>query len=386
MRQEPEHVTMLRDSLRRFVAAECPKEKVREWDRQRHFPREAFGRLAELGVCGLTFDADYGGAGRDIVAAVAVVEELSRRGLSLAGPYIHTAFYAGMNLEASGSTAQKESLLPLVAEGRMIFAYGLSEPDIGADLAGVRTRAERRGDSILINGAKRWCTAAGLADYILCLCNSDPAGARYANLSLVLVPARTKGITIRPIEHMGIGYAETTDVMFDDVEVPLEHILGGPQFWNRGWETLAGPALDVEKIEVAAMALGIGEAALQDAIEYSSERRQFGKPIGAYQAVRHTLSQCATEMLACRLMVYHAASLANERRPCSTESSMAKLFVTETARKVVLQCQEVLGAYGVADEYDMRRNVSDILVMPIIGGSSNIQRNNIAKKLGLPAR
>ena len=381
--EDPEHLQMLRDSLRRFIAAELPREKVREWDRTRHFPVDVFRRLAGLGVCGLTVDEEYGGAGRDIVAAVAVVEELCRRGTTLGGPYVHCAFYAGMNISENGSEAQKRGLLPRVASGELLFAYGLSEPDVGADLASTRTTARREGGKVIVNGSKRWCTAARIADYIYCLCRSDPDAPRYQNLSLVLVPRDAPGVTIEDIGHMGIGYAHTTDVVFADVEIPEENIVGGPAGWNRGWPMLAGPALDVEKIEVAAMTLGIATAAVDDATAYAQERRQFGKPVSAFQAVRHTLAEAHTRLHACRLMLYHAASLAQQGRNCSQEASMAKLFVCDTARQIVLDCQQVMGAYGCADEYDMRRYVSDALVMPIIGGSSNIQRNNIARRLGL---
>jgi len=382
---EPAPITALRDTLRRFAAAEMPRERLRAWDRDNTFDPAVFAKLAALGVCGLTIDEEYGGAGRDVVAAIAVIEELSRGGAALAGPYIHAAFYGGLNISENGSPEQKRELLPRLARGELLFAYGLSEPDVGGDLASVRTSARRSADGtrVVVNGTKRWCTAARIADYVYCLVRSDPNAPRYQNLSFVLVPPTLPGITITTIDHLGIRYAETTDVIFEDVEVPIANVVGGEAAWNRGWPMLAGPALDVEKLEITAVTLGIATAAVEDAWAYAGERIQFGKPIAAHQAVRHALVDARTRLQACRHMLYHGAWLAQLRRPCSVETSMAKLFVAETAVEIVLACQRVLGAYGCAAEYDMERYVRDLVCMPIVGGSSNMQRNNIANRLHL---
>jgi alkylation response protein AidB-like acyl-CoA dehydrogenase len=383
---EPEHIRLLRQSMRRFVEREMPRDKVREWDRARTFPMEVFKHLAETGVCGLTIGEAFGGSGRDIVAAVAVIDELARRGAAMAGPYIHAAFYGGLNIGENGSAEQKRDLLPKIARGELLFAYGLSEPDVGGDLASVATRAQLTADDerVVINGTKRWCTGARFADYIICLVKSDAEAPRYRNLSFVLVPAKSEGITIVDIDHTGLRYAATTDVIFDDVEVPAGHILGGKAGWNQGWRMLAGPALDVEKLEITACAYGIATAAVDDAWAYAQERKQFGRPIAGHQSVRHALVEAKTKLQACRHMLYHAAWLAGEGRPCSVETSMAKLYVGDTAVEIVLQCQRVMGAYGCAEGYDMERYVRDICVMPIVGGSSSMQKNNIASRLKLP--
>lgn len=383
--EESDDIRMMRETIRRFVADKLPPEKVREWDRDRQFPRDVFQRLAELGVCGLTIDEQYGGLGRNIVAAIAVLEELSRVSTTLAGPYIHCAFYGGINISEKGSPEQKATLLPKLAAGEILFAYGLSEPNVGGDLATVTTTADRStdGSRVIVNGAKRWCTMARIADYIYCLARSDRTAPRYQNLSLLLIPTNAIGITFQPIEHMGIGYAETYDVVFEDVEIPTSNIVGGEEGWNRGWPMLVGPALDVEKLEIAAMTYGLTHAALAAAWQYAQEREQFGRPIARHQAIGHMLADAATNLQACRHMLYHAAWLADSRAPCSVETSMAKLFVTETCQKIVLDCQKVLGAYGFAEEYAMARHVRDVLLMPVIGGSSNIQRNNISKRTGL---
>ena len=267
----------------------------------------------------------------------------------------------------------------------MIFAYGLSEPDVGGELANVKTTARKSSDgkSVIINGTKRWCTASKESDYILCLTKSDSDAPKYQNLSFILVPTGLPGITMHPIKHTSIRYAETTDTIFEDVEVPIDNVLGGKDGWNKGWQMLAGPALDVEKLETAACALGIATAAVEDAWQYAQERKQFGGVISGHQAVRHSLVDARTKLVACRHMLYHAAWLANENRPCAVETSMAKLFVSDTTVEIVMACQRVMGAYGLAEEYDMERYMRDIICWPIVGGSSNMQRNNIAARLKL---
>jgi len=383
--EEPDPIRQLRETLRRFVEDELPPGLRRQLDREHRFPPELFRKLADLGVCGLTIDEQYGGQGVDLVAAVATIEELCRGGAFLAGPFIHCAFYGGMNMMENGSDEQKEAYLPRLANGDLLFAYGLSEPEVGGDLASVTTTAElsEDGQHIKVNGFKRWCTGADWVDYIYTLVRSGPEEDRYRNLSFLLIPPTLPGVQVNPIEHSNLRYTLSSDVIFDDVEVPVANIVGGSEMWNRGWSLLAGRALDVEKIEITAVTFGIAQAAVEEAWEYAGQRRQFGKPISAHQAIRHDLADARTKLEACRLMLYRAAWLANENKPCSVETSMAKLFVADTAVEIALICQRVMGAYGLAEGYDMERNVRDLLGMPIVGGSSNMQKNNIANRLGL---
>jgi alkylation response protein AidB-like acyl-CoA dehydrogenase len=376
---ESEVVTALRESLARFVEREMPRAAAHDWDARNHFPRDVHRKLADLGVLGLTIPEEYGGVGRDIVATMIVIEELSRRSLAVAVPYIMAACYAGMNIEECGTEAQKRDLLPKIVAGDMLFAYGLTEPDAGADLASIKTTAVRDGDGLRINGAKRFCSGAGIADYIYALVRTGPAEARHRNLSFVLIPPDAPGVTITAIEAMGMKGAATTDVSFDDVVVPVAHLVGGEAAWNGGWSMLVGPGLDVEKLEVAALGIGIARAALDDAWAYARERRQFGRAIGDFQSIQHKLADMKTQIHAARLMLYQAAWLADQRRPCSVETSMAKLFATEVAKTAALECQTILGAYGYVKDFDAERYVRDALLMPIIGGSSAVQRNNIFK-------
>tara|TARA_Y100000590_G_scaffold3167_1_gene4205 strand:+ start:12693 stop:13859 length:1167 start_codon:yes stop_codon:yes gene_type:complete len=383
--QEPEHVTMLRDTLRQFIEKEMPRDKVREWDKGDHFPREVFNKLADLGLTSLTVPEKYGGNGKDMLATIAVIEELSTRSLGVASGYIFCACYAGLNLSEAASEEQKQELLPKVAKGELLFSYGISEPDVGADVASVKTRAVIEGDEVVINGSKRWCSGPNVTDFIYTLVRSGPEEERYKNLSIILIPPNLEGITIEPQGTLGQkGVGGTCDVTFDQVRVPLKNIVGGEEGWNSGWSKIISTGLDVEKIEVAALALGIARAAVEDAWQYSQERVQFGKPICHNQSVRHMLSEVKTKLEACRLMTYQGAWLADQKIEGTVQMSMAKLFVTETALEIVLDCQKILGAYGYVRDFDMERYVRDMLAMPILGGSSAIQKNNIANRLQLP--
>jgi alkylation response protein AidB-like acyl-CoA dehydrogenase len=382
--EESEQTAMIRSSLKSFVEKEMPRDLVKRWDKENYFPRDVHDKLVEMGCMGLTVSEQYGGSGKDIAATVVVIEELCSRSMSVGCAYIQSTCYAGLNLEEVASEQQKEMLLPKVAQEGLMFAYGLSEPDVGSDVASVRTSATRDGDTLVVNGSKRFCSGAAISDYIYTLVRTGPVDERYKNLSLVLIPPTTPGVLLEPQDTLGLKGGGTFDVNFADVEVPVANIVGGEEGWNRGWEKLAGPGLDIEKVEVAAMALGIARAAVDDAWAYAQERIQFGKPICTLQSIRHMLADAKTRLEACRLMTYNAAYLVDQGRPAAVETAMAKLFVCETARDIVLSCQQILGAYGYVGDFDMERYVRDILVMPILGGSSAIQKNNICNRLKLP--
>jgi alkylation response protein AidB-like acyl-CoA dehydrogenase len=382
---EPEHIQSLRESLRRMLDAEAPPELLSKWDKAKEMPLDHLQqKLAELGVLGVTVAEEYGGLGRDVPAMVATIEELAKRSIVLAGLYIMVACYGGMNLSASASESQKKRLLPALAQGKLRFAYGLSEPDVGADLGSVTTRAERKGENVIINGAKRWCSGGEVSDYIFMLVRSGPVEARHRNLSIVLVPKGAPGMTMSRIGVMGSHGIPTNDVYLENVSVPFDLVLGEEVGWNNGWAQLTGHALEAEKLEVPALALGCVQAALDEAWRYAQERRQFGKRICAFQAVRHALADAQAKVEACRQMLRWATWLVDNNMSAAAATSMTKLFVTETASEVVLSCQKILGAYGYGEGFAMERYVRDVLALPIYGGSSAIQRNNIANLLALP--
>lgn len=381
---EADHIAMLRDTMRRFIEKEMPRDLAQKWDKENFFPRDVHDKLVELGLTGLTVAEEYGGSGRDITATIVVIEELCSRSMAVGCAYIQSACYAGLNISEVASDEQRRTLLPKVASEGLMVAYGFSEPDVGADLASVRTVAVRDGDELVINGHKRFCSGAKISEYIYALVRTGPGEEKYKNLSLVLIPTDAEGIFMTAQDTMGLKGGGTFDISFDDVRVPVSNVIGGEEGLNQGWPKLVGPGLDIEKIEVAAMALGIARGAVNDAWNYAQERVQFGKPICTIQSVRHMLADVKTKFEACRLMTYNAAALIDANQPAGADTSMAKLFVCDTARDIVLTCQQIMGAYGYVRDFDMQRYVRDILVMPILGGSSAIQRNNIANLLKLP--
>lgn len=381
---ETDELTALRDLIARFLEREVSPEEAAKWDRDDLIPREMIKRLAELGLTSLTVPEEYGGLGRDVVSLITAIQLLARRSPALAGLLIMNACYGSLNIAESGSEEQKARLLPGLCAGDILFAYGLSEPDVGADLASVQTRAEMRDGKVFVNGTKRWCSGGVFADYIFMLVRSGDPEARYKNLSVLLVPPDSPGITIETIGTLGVHGIPTNDIILEDVGVSLANIVGGEEMWNRGWELMAGPGLEVEKLETPALALGVAEAAVDEAWQYAQERKQFGKAICAQQSIRHTLAEAQTKLQACRLMLHSAAWKVQQGLPSAVDTSMAKLFISDNAVDIVLACQRVLGAYGYAHGFAMERHVRDVLVMPIWGGSSAIQKNNIANFLRLP--
>lgn len=380
---ESDHILMLRETLLRFIEKEMPLDLVRQWDRDNIFPHDVHAKLAELGLMGLTVPQEYGGGGRDVRATIVAIELLCGRSMAVGGPYIQSACYAGLNIAEVGSERQKRELLPRVVNEGMIFAYGISEPDVGADVAAVRTTGRIDGDRLIVNGSKRFCSGAKIADYIYTLVRTGPKDEKYKNLTLVLIPSLAEGITFEAQDALGLKGTGTYDVTFADVSVPLQNVVGEEAGWNTAWSMLVGPGLDIEKIEVAAMALGIAAAAVDEAWAYAQERSQFGKPISSFQSIRHMLAEVKTKLHACRVLTYQTAETLDREGKAPLETAMAKLFVCQAAQEIVLTCQQILGAYGYIKEFDMERHVRDILIMPILGGSSAIQKNNICNMLKL---
>lgn len=377
-------IELFRDSLRKFLDDVATPEAIAEWDRTDEISRSILEQMGELGVCAVSIPEEYGGLEQSILVQLMVIEELARRSSALASIYIQCAGYAGLNLAELGSEAQKRELLPKVAEGKLTFALGLSEPDIGADLASVKTRATLHGDTVVIDGAKRWCSGAEYADYVYALVRSGPAEERYKNLSFIMIPPGSKGVSISRTDTMGMRGSATNDVVFEQVEVPAENVMGGVGMWNCGWSQLAGPTLEIEKLQPTAMAMGIGEGAVAEAWQYAQERSQFGKLICGHQAIRHQLAEVQTKLRSCRLMLDDAARLVDQGEPSAVQTSMAKYYISETVRDIVISCQQVMGAYGYAEGFNMERYVRDAMVLPIWGGSSAVQKTNIANLMKLP--
>lgn len=335
--------------------------------------------MAGLGWLGLTIPEQFGGSGGSYLDACLFMEETSR-GMCPIGGYATTLIVAGAT-QRFGTDEQKRKILGGISSGS-VEAIAMTEPEAGSDVGNLSTKAERtsgNGGGYVINGQKLFISNAHISDHVLVVCRTSKGESKHEGLSMIFVPRDTPGMEMAPIETM--GGRETNTVFFNDCEVSAEQLLGEA---DRGWTQLMA-GLNVERLILAATMLGIGQRAFDDALAYAKERRQFGRPIGSFQALQHRFADLATELEAARLMTYWVASMtdADPERMLPKEASMVKLFVTETTQKVALEGMQMMGGYGYSSEYDMERLVRATLVSTIYGGTSEIQRGIIAKTLGL---
>jgi acyl-CoA dehydrogenase len=374
----PEH-EMLRESVREFFARELPESRIREMDRARRIPRELWKRFAALGWTGLSVPAEYGGSGADVSTAAVFCEELARRFPSLATDWLLISMTARV-LRESASDKQKAELLPRLAAGEFLMAFGMSEPGGGTDVLALKTRARLEGGEWVLRGQKLYTSLADDADAILVLCRTEAEAAKRSRaLSLVLTPRHQSGVQVRRLELMGQRAACTCEVFHDDARASADALVGER---GRGWQTLLG-TLDEERILCAAMYVGITAAALEQALQYARERTAFGRPIGAFQAVQHPLAETAAELEQIRLLTAKAAWLQSEGRECATEAAMAKLAASETAVRATDRGMRVLGGYGLVEESPMERLFRDTRLGPFSPISNEMVKNFLGQRLGL---
>lgn len=361
-----------------FIAKEV-KPKAHEVDETAQFNWPAVHKMGPLGLLGLEVPEEYGGAAMDAVSAAIAIEEL---GWGCGSTALAISAHNGLALGPIvrfGTEAQKRQWLPPLATGQgKLACLALTEPGAGSDLqGGVRTAAVKEGDSWIIDGSKMWMTNASIADVMVVLCRTDPAGGS-RSLSQIIVPADTPGITIGPAEKkMGLKGSPTHAVTFDEVRVPLENVLG-PE--GRGLQqTLA--TLDSGRVGIGALAVGLARAAYEEAVKYAHERKTFGVAIANHQAVQWMLADAATEIQAARLMVYWVAWLKSLGRPYTKEAAMAKLFATEVSERVCRNAIQVHGGYGYSREFPVERIYRDTRLMTIGEGTSEIQRLVIARHI-----
>ena len=367
----------LREVVHDFVAAEL-RPRARHTDETGEFNWPAVRKMGPLGLLGLEVPEDYGGAALDAVSVAIVIEEL---GWGCGSTALAIAAHNGLGLGpivAYGSDEQKDHWLPRLTSGQgKLACLSLTEPGAGSDLkGGVKTRAVPEGDSWIIDGAKMWMTNASISDLMVVLCRTGVCGNNA--LSHILVPTDTAGITIGPPEKkMGLHGSPTHAVTFDEVRVPRENLLGDE---GRGLaQTLA--TLDSGRVGIGALALGLAQAAYEEALKYAKEREAFGQPIANFQAIQWMLADAATEIEAARLMVYKAAWLKGLGRPYSQMASMAKLFATEVSERVCRNAIQIHGGYGYSSEFEVERIYRDTRLMTIGEGTSEIQRLVIARHI-----
>lgn len=367
---------MFRDMVHEFAENEL-KPRARHTDEAAEFNAEAVRKMAPLGLLGLTVPEEYGGAGVGAVGTALAIEQIGW-GCGSTGLAIEAHNELGCApIVLFGNEEQKRHWLPLLATGKgKLGALALTEPGAGSDLAGgVRVFAERRGDEWIINGEKMWCTNASIAETIITLCRTDKRGGS-RSLSMFIVPTDTPGLHMGPAEKkMGLKGSPTHAVSYDAVRVPAANLLGQE---GRGLhQTLQ--TLDGGRISIAALSLGLAQAAFEEAVKYAKERQTFGAPIASHQAIQWMIADAATQIDAARLMVYRAAWLRADGKPFSKQAAMAKLFTTEIADRVCWNAIQIHGGYGYSAEYPVERIYRDQRLMTIGEGTSEINRLVIAR-------
>jgi isovaleryl-CoA dehydrogenase len=372
---QTDFVAAIRDFCKRECGTQEQREKLTNGYTEAHNDG-LYRKMGELGWLGVTIDEEHGGSGGGMLDACLFMEETSR-GLAPVGGYATTLIVAGAT-QRFGTEEQKADILGGIAGGD-VEAIAMTEPEAGSDVGSLTTSAERLNGGFVLRGQKVFCSNAGIARHILIVCRTTKGDDKHQGLSMIWIPTDAKGLQIDPIDTL--GGRETAHLYLDDVEAPESALLGEV---DQGWTQLMA-GLNVERLILAATMLGIGQRAFDDVLAYVKERRQFGRPIGSFQALQHRLADLATELEAARLMTHWVASKVDEdpNRMLPREASMVKLFVTETAQKASLEGMQMMGGYGYSSEYDMERLVRQTLVSTIYGGTSEIQRNIIAKTLGL---
>lgn len=373
--QFTEEQQMMRTMVKDFAKAEIepfiPRMEAGE------FPRDILKKMGELGLMGITVPEKYGGSDMDFTSYIIAIHELSKvsavMGVILS---VHTS--VGTNpIMYFGNEEQKDKYLPKMASGEYVGAFCLTEASSGSDAGSLKTKAVNKGDHYVLNGSKMFITNGGEADVYIVFASTDPSQGTYG-ITAFIVDKGTPGLIIgKDEEKMGLHGSRTVQLTFEDMKVPAENRLGEE---GEGFK-IAMANLDVGRIGIAAQSLGIAEAALEAATDYAKERVQFGKPIAVNQGVGFKLADMATATEASKLLVYRAAQLRSEGKPCGKEASMAKLFASQTAMDNAIEAVQVFGGYGYTEDYPVERYFRDAKVTQIYEGTSEIQRIVISKQL-----
>mgnify|MGYP002796257922 CR=1 FL=1 len=368
----------LRAKIRAFAEEEV-KPIAFSLDQANEFPAEAVKKLGELGLMGIPYPKEYGGAGLDAISYAIAVEELSRvdggTGVILSA---HVSL-GSWPIFAFGTEEQKKKYLVPLARGEKIGAFGLTEPNAGTDAAMQRTTAEDKGDHWLLNGSKVFITNGEVADVYVVFAMTDKAAGN-KGISAFLLEKGMEGFSFGSHEKkMGIRASSTCELVFEDVKVPKENLLGE---LNKGFQ-IAMMTLDGGRIGIAAQALGIAQGAIDETVKYVKDRVQFGRPISKFQNTQFMLAEMQTRVDAARMLVYRAAAIKDAGEPYSSEAAMAKLFASETAREVTWRAVQLFGGYGYTRDYPVERMMRDAKITEIYEGTSEVQKMVISSRMGL---
>ncbi|MEH7443094.1 acyl-CoA dehydrogenase [Bacillus sp. JJ1122] len=368
---------MIKRTIREFSEEEVAPGAI-ERDKTKQFPTEIFKKLGELGMLGLPFPEEYGGAGADTVSFAIVTEELSRGCASTGITYSAHISLGGAPINLFGTEEQKQKYLEPICTGESLGAFGLTEPNAGSDAGGTQTTAKEENGEYVINGSKCFITNASYAKHLaLTAITGDNAGMK--EISAIIVPTDAPGFTvIDNYEKMGLNASNTTELVMENVRVPVENLLGKK---GEGFKQFL-ITLDGGRIGIGAMAVGVAQAAYEKALQYAQERKQFGKSLSKFQAIQFKLADMAMKIELARNMVYKAAWLKDQGRPFSKEASMCKLYASEIAMEVADQAVQIHGGYGYMREYEVERYMRDAKLLEIGEGTSEVQRMVIARLIG----
>ena len=372
-----EEQQMVKEMVTRFVNEEI-KPKAEEFDKTHKHPQEVVRKLGEMGLMGVAVSTDYDGAGMDNVTYVMALIEISR-GCASCGVItsVNNSLY-GYPVRTFGTDEQKKKFLAPVAGGLVEGCYALTESGAGSDAAGLRCRAELKGDTYIVNGVKKFITSGNVADYCVLAATEDPAKGYKGVLNLIVDLKNTPGFSIGTIEDkMGILASGTAELVFEDAEVPAENLLGNP---GEGFKQML-MGLDAGRIGIGAQACGIGKAVLEDSIAYAKEREQFGKPITSFQAIQWKLADMATELDAAEMLLLKAAWLEDNGYDFEKEAAMAKMYASDVAMRASVEGVQIFGGYGYCKDYPAERHMRDAKICQIYEGTNEVQRMVIARKL-----
>jgi hypothetical protein len=367
---------LLKQTVREFAEAELGPHS-REWDDKQAFPREVFAKLADLGLMGVTWPAVYGGSELTTLDWCLVLEELSRVDAGVAlSVAAHNSLCSG-HIYLAGTEAQKTKYLTPLAKGEKVGCWGLTENSAGSDAGGTKTTAVREGDHYVLNGSKTFITNGRLADTAVIMAVTDKSKGK-KGISAFIVERGTKGFRSgKKEDKMGVRSSDTSELVFEDCRVPVDNLLGQE---GMGFiDTLR--ILDRGRIGIGAFSLGIAQASLEASMRYAKERKQFGHAIADFQAIQFKIAEMATKVQASRLLVHRAATLRDEGREHTAESSMAKLFAGESAVEVAMEAIQIHGGYGYIKEYKVERYLRDSKLGTIGEGTSEVQKLVIAREL-----
>jgi len=375
-----ENQESLRDRIADFCRRYCPEEVESQLDQTDTFPEDLYQAMAAEGFFSIPYPEAFGGKGGTILDVVLIAEQLARYSYTAVNMYLVNIVFAGLILNTCASEEQKQRFIPSLLRGETKFSFALTEPEAGSDARAIKTHAKDAGDFLVVNGEKYWTTGASVADYILTVTITSSETEPSKSMTILIVPTDSDGLDVEPIHKLAGNAYPSCHVKFHDVQVPRDNILGGPDWLNNGMIQLFQTA-DIERACVAASSVGGAETILKECTEFAKTRVQFGKPIIKFQAIQHTLADMATRIEAMRWMTYHAAWMRSEGKDCFKEICMAKLFCSESVNDIARKGMQIFGGRGYARELNMQRYLRESYLSLYAGGTSEIQKNVIARFL-----